>query len=468
MALQNTRKSAAEIGTALRGAKRLFFIGIGGVHMASLALFAKAQGFEVSGSDRAAGEGTERLSRAGVRVYRAHDASNLGDADAVIYTLALSPDNPEYGAALARGLPLFSRADYLGYLMAAYPTRIGVSGSHGKSTVTAMLAEIFAGAGRSPTVFCGAPMPIGGTPLLVGKGGDFIFEACEYEDSFLSFSPTLAVVLNVAHDHADYFPTLSAVCASFKKFAALPGAAGKVLFSAEDENAALAVRESPAARYSFGEGGEYAARDVKMIGGCARFVLTALEKELGKVTLCVPGRHNLQNALAAAGAAHLSGVPPLAICRALSAFRGASRRMEYRGSLRGARFYDDYAHHPDEIAATLTAARDMAGGGRLFAVFQSHTYTRTKAFLGEIAAALRLADRVLVADIYPARERDTLGMSAAVLAAAVGERATAEGGMDALAATLSRELRAGDLCVVMGAGDIDRLFARFSKKDFTL
>ena len=468
MALQNTRKSAVEMERELRGAKHLFFIGIGGVHMSSLALFLKARGFEVSGSDRTAGEGTERLVRAGVKVYIGHDEKNLGAADAVIYTLAISPDNPEYRAARERGLPLCSRADYLGYLMAAYPTRIGVSGAHGKSTVTAMLGDIFALGGRSPTVFCGAVMPISGTPLLIGEGKDFIFEACEYGDSFLSFSPTLSVVLNGAHDHTDYFPTLDDVCASFQKFAALPGKGGMVLYGGEDANATLCVIESPAARYSFGAGGDYEAHRVGRKNGCACFTFSAFGEELGEIALRVPGRHNLQNALAAAGAAHLCGIAPAVILRALSDFRGASRRMEYRGTLNGARLFDDYAHHPDEIAATLTAAREMAGTGRLFAVFQSHTYTRTKAFLSEIALALSLADRVLIADIYAARERDPLGMSAAVLAAAVGARATPDGTFDAIAATLAHELRAGDVCVVMGAGDIDRLFARFSKKDFTL
>ena len=467
MALQNTAKGVSATRAALAGKQHLFFIGIGGVHMASLALYARRKGYAVSGSDTGGGAVLESLEAAGITVYKGHNAAQLGDADAVIYTLAIGADNPEYVEAVRRGLPLFSRADFLGYVMSGYPTRIGVSGSHGKSTVTAMLAAIFAQAGRSPTVFCGAPMPPSREAAVFGKGDDFIFEACEYENSFLSFSPTLALILNVAHDHADFFPTLADVRASFGKFAALPTAKGRVLYACEDENAVLSVSETPAACYGFGTGGDYEAHAVEMQNGCACFTLVAFGKALGRVSLRVPGRHNLANALAAAGAAHLSGIAPEVILRALTDFCGAARRMEYKGSLQGARLFDDYAHHPDEIAATLRAAREMTAG-RLFAVFQSHTYTRTKAFLSEIAAALSLADRVIVADIYPARERDTLGMSAEVIASAVGECASAEGAPDAIAATLCRELSDGDLCVVMGAGDIDRLFDRFSKKDFTL
>lgn len=468
MALPNTHQNVTKIADTLREKKKLWFIGIGGVHMATMALFASKKGYTVAGSDRTAGEGTARLAAAGVPVYFGHDAARVVDADAVIYTLAISPDNPEYTAAKRLGIPVFSRADFLAFLMHDHPTRIGVAGSHGKSTVTAMLAEIFSVAGRAPTVFCGAPLRHTVPPT--GKGNEVIFEACEYEDSFLRFSPTLGVILNVEHDHVDYFPSLDAVKASFSRYAALPGKEGMVLCNAEDAAALSCVQKCEARVRTFGiETGDYHASALSFDEGRGRFIPVLPDgSQLGEITLRVVGRHNVSNALAAIAVSHLCGVPDRAIQTGLAAFQGAGRRMEYRGMLRGARVFDDYAHHPAEIAATLGAAREMLGGkGRLFAVFQSHTYSRTAAFFGEICDALRQADRVLVAEIYAARETDALGMSAAALAAGVGERASAPGDLSAIAATLARELEAGDLCVVMGAGDIDRLFGEIFKSRYT-
>ena len=470
MALPNTRYGADAIAAAVAGKRKLWFIGIGGVHMASMALLAAERGFAVAGSDRAAGEGTARLSAAGIPVYFGHEAARVVGFDAVIYTLAISPDNPEYKAAVHMGLPLFSRADFLSFLMGAYPCRVGVAGSHGKSTVTAMLAEIFAVAGRAPTVFCGAPLRGAGASVWQERGQDFIFEACEYEDSFLCFSPTLAVILNVGYDHVDYFASPGAVEGSFAAFAGLPGERGRVLYNAEDEAAFRCVRGSGSVCHSFGiERGDYRAEEVSFFEGRGRFVPVLPSGErLETVSLRVVGRHNVANAMAALAAAHLCGVPPRAILTGLAAFGGAGRRMEYRGMLRGARLYDDYAHHPDEIAATLAAARQMVGNGRLFAVFQSHTYSRTAAFFREICAALQAADRVLIAPIYAARETDTRGMHAAALAAGVGEKASAPGELPAIAAMLLTELMPGDMAVIMGAGDIDRIFGEFSGKHFTL
>ena len=343
--------------------------------------------------------------------------------------------------------------------MQGHANRIGIAGSHGKSTVTAMLAHILTAAGRAPAVFCGAPLRgVSEEPRVQAQ--DAVFEACEYGDSFLRFSPTLAVLLNADHDHVDYFPTREALKRSFCTYAALPGKTGVVLCNAEDMLALSCAQTSEARLVTFGvDDGDFRARVRKFSAGCGVFTpVLSQGRELPEIRLRVPGCHNISNAMAAIAAADLLGVTGETICAALSAFPGVGRRMEYRGTLGGARLYDDYAHHPREIVATLTAAREMAGKGRLLAVFQSHTYTRTKAFLAEICAALRLADRVLIAPIYPARETDTLGMSADVLAAGVGERATACQTLSEVAAALTAELMAGDLAVVMGAGDVDRIF----------
>ena len=466
MSVENTHHTSAEISSALAGKTKLWFIGIGGIHMCALAMISRARGFFVAGSDRAENENTARLRRAGIAVYQRHDAAQMAEFDAVIYTLAITKDNPEYLAAKRLGLPLFSRADYLGYLMHAHPSRIGVAGSHGKSTTTAMLGEIFDVAGRAPNVVCGAEMRRFGAPFAMCGGNDFIFEACEYGNSFLSLSPTLAVILNAELDHVDFFTDKDMLLRAFGSFAE---SAGQAVVPADDAALQGALPEGPLCfRFGLTEQADYRAAALSVSGGIYSFDLIFPRGAVGRLTLGVAGLHNVKNALAAAAAADLSGVGAADILVALSGFRGAKRRMEYRGIFCGARVFDDYAHHPTEIAATLTLAREMVADGRVFAVFQSHTYSRTAAFFEEICRALALADRVLVADIYPARETDTLGMSAAGLAAGTGAHAAYVGGLSDITATLARELLPGDLVVVMGAGDIDRIFGEFSKKHFTL
>ena len=466
MSVENTHHTPAEIAAALAEKTKLWFIGIGGIHMCALALISRARGFFVAGSDHAENENTARLRRAGIAVYPRHNASQMAEFDAVIYTLAITPDNPEYLAAKHLGIPLFSRADYLGYLMQSYPCRIGIAGSHGKSTTTAMLGEIFDVAGRSPNVVCGAVMPHFGAPFVAGGGNDFIFEACEYGNSFLCLSPTLAVILNAELDHVDFFADQEMLLHAFGSFAAK---AQRAIVPLEDAALHAALPDTTE-RITFGleSGADYRAAALAENAGFFSFDLIFPRGAVGRVQLLVAGMHNVKNALAAAAAADLSGVDAADILVGLAGFRGAGRRMEYRGIFCGARVFDDYAHHPTEIAATLRTARDMAAGGRVFAVFQSHTYSRTAAFFGDICTALAEADRVIVADIYPARETDTLGMSAAGLAAGTGAQATYEGGISDITAALARELTPGDLVVVMGAGDIDRIFGEFSKKHFTL
>lgn len=466
MSVDNTHHSPTEIEAALLGKKRLWFIGIGGIHMCALALLSRARGFLVAGSDISENENVLRLRRAGVSVFPRHDAAQMADFDAVVYTLAIEADNPELEAAQRLSLPLFSRADYLGYLMSSYPSRIGVAGSHGKSTVTAMLTEILDTAGRAPNAVCGAVMPRYGAPFTAGGGDDFVFEACEYKNSFLSLSPTLAVLLNAELDHVDFFASKDSLLSSFAAFAA---GAERAVVPEEDAALRAALPASiPLTTFGLSPTADYHPADLTQTAGLATFDLVTPSGPAGRITLRVAGMHNVKNALAAAAAAALSGVPYPDILVALEGFRGAARRLQYRGIFCGARVFDDYAHHPSEIAATLSTAREMLGSGRLFVLFQSHTYSRTAAFFEEIVAALRLADRVLVADIYAAREKDTLGMSASLLAHSVGKSATYAGGLSDTAAALKEELMPGDLLVVMGAGDIDRIFGEFSKKHFTL
>ena len=431
--------------------------------MSALARMARQRGFFVSGSDTAQNARTIALRKEGVPVCIGHDTKALEESDAVIYTLAITEDDPEYRCAVERGLLTVSRADFLGFMTSTYKSRIGVAGSHGKSTVCAMLADIFAAAGRSPTVFCGAEMTGFGSSVLLGEGEDCIFEACEYGDSLLSLSPTTALVLNLDFDHADYFADLDALARSFSLFAK---SAPCTVCNAED--APLRSALSDTAPLTFGlSHGDCTAEDLRYDGGFGRFTLCAFGERLGEVRLGVPGEHNVQNALAAALAATKNGISAEVICTALSRFAGAERRMRLRGKLRGAPVFDDYAHHPTEITASIRTAKAL-GGDRVIAVFQPHTYSRTAALFGDFCTALRLAERTFICDIYPARERDTLGMSAGGLAEAVGPTCSWAGDLAATADALCHEVREGDTVLLMGAGDIDCIFTHFCAKDFTL
>lgn len=466
MSLENTRHTPAEIAALLTGVKNLWFIGIGGVHMSALALLSRARGFRVAGSDRAENEHTARLRKAGVTVFSGHGAAQMIGAEAVVYTLAISEDNPEYRMAKGLALPLFSRADFLGFIAAGFERRIGIAGTHGKSTVTAMLGETLWRVGRLPNVVCGATVRAFEAPFFAGGGKEFVFEACEYKASFLSLDPTLAVILNTELDHVDFFQSEQALKNAFAAFAEK---AKTVLLPAEDATLLAAAKANGQNAVTFGlQAGDYRATALARGKSGYAFDLVTPTGTVGRISLSVPGLHNVKNALAAAAAALLCGVSPAELLPALSAFRGVARRMEYKGILCGAAVYDDYAHHPTEIEASLTAARALLGGGRLFVVFQSHTYTRTAAFFDDIARALRTADRVIVADIYAARERAHLGITASGLAAAIGGHASYAGGLRDITATLKRELAPGDLLLVMGAGDIDRIFTLFWSKDFTL
>lgn len=467
--MQNSENCAKIVGAALQGAKQIYFVGIGGVHMSALAQYLAAD-HTVSGSDTCEGEGTRRLRRLGIPILIGHAPQVAARADLLVFTLAVTEDDPELAAARAAGVPCFSRAQVLGAILREYRVRIGISGAHGKSTVTAMLAQILGEAGRQPTVFCGASCAYLGGTFHKGAKETALFEACEYRDSFLWFSPTHAVILNVEHDHVDYFADIDAVRASFAEFAALPKASGACIYNADDENAVFCAAARRGVGVSFGMRREaaYMAKNASYHGGYCRFAMCYPDGEERAIALRVPGVHNVYNALAAATSADVLGVPREIAAAALSAFCGVRRRMEYKGVYCGARVYDDYAHHPTEIVASLRAARLLKGtAGRLFVVFQSHTYSRTAGLYDELCGALGAADRVILADVYAAREVDTLGTDLEKMAAKIGQNASHIGGYEKIADRLATELAPCDLLVVMGAGDIDKIFGLFWAKGFT-
>ena len=428
--------------------------------MSSLAHVTIEQGYSVSGSDRQRSPATEKLAEEGAEIFYRQEAENVEGSDAFVYTVAISPDNPEYLRAGEMGIPRISRADYLGYLMTKFKNRLGVCGTHGKSTTTAMCASIFEAAGRDPSVMCGAKLKSCGSAYRRGSMNDLIFEACEYMDSFLDFNPTAVLILNVEMDHVDYFHSMEQMRSSYGRFASLTGDRGTVICNADDPDALMSVADFKGRLITFGidsESADVRAEALSEHNGAYSFDLVYNGETLTKVTLRSAGRHILSDALGAAASALAHGISPEAIEKGLYEFSGIGRRMDYKGSLNGAAVYDDYAHHPTEVAASLSAARGFSSG-RLICLFQSHTYSRTNALLKELGEALSLADLTLIAPIYPAREENLWGVSQHTLADATKNGALPCDSFEDCAEKLTKLAKKGDTVVVMGAGDIEKVF----------
>ena len=457
MAVHNTHFGAEEIARKLDGKKAVYFLGIGGITMSSLAHATALAGFKVGGSDRTLSPLTDKLAAEGIEIFEGHRAEQLDGYDALVYTVAVRDDTPELVRAKERGIPVISRADYLGYLMRGYTHRVGLSGMHGKSTATSMTAEVFLAAGADPTVISGAELSsIDGAYRLGGKE-NFIFESCEYMDSFLDFYPTIAVVLNIEMDHVDYFQDLAQIKRSFRSYIEKTRGCGCAVLNADDESVMDMAKDFTGSVLTFGVKNEadIMAKNISYAGGVASFDLChgSMKKH---VQLSVSGEHNVYNALAAAACAILRGLPSQCIAKGLANFHGAKRRLEYKGTLAGAKVYDDYAHHPTEIAATLRTAKQM-GFSRVICVYQPHTYSRTKGLYNGFVEALRLADVPILADIYAARETDTLGVSSEQLAKDVGGDALYFDSFEKIADYLKATAKEGDMILTMGAGNITGL-----------
>ncbi len=469
MSTPNTHLGADSIASIMKGClgKRIFFAGVGGVMMSSLALLTKRQGFEVKGSDRAPSAVTKKLEHNGIEVFYSHSAENLGDrCGALVYTVAISEDNPEYVSAKERGIPCISRADYLGYLMTEYQNRIGVAGMHGKSTCTSMCAEIFMSYAEDeallmPTVISGAEYKKMGGAYYIGGKENFIFEACEYMDSFLDFNPTVAILLNAEMEHVDYFKSMEQINSSFAAYAALTGEGGVCIANADDENIMISTKRYNGRLITFGRcsKADYVAENVEIINGRPSFDVYCGKEKVSHIYLSVCGEHNVYNALAAALAANVCGIPWSAIEKGLANFYGSGRRMEYKGIYMGADVWDDYGHHPTEVSATLSGVRQMAGDRRVVCVFQPHTYSRTAALADKFAEAFASVDKIILADIYAARERNSCGISSKKLADMIGEKAVCGGDIPTCLQILSETVRDGDLVICMGAGDIFKIYS---------
>ena len=438
------------LDTYLVPGKHIHLIGIGGVSMRPLGLVLRGMGMTVTGSDMNASVSTDELIARGITVHIGHSAENIKGADCIIRTAAAHNDNPEIAAARATGIPVFERAQAWGLIMREYKNAICVSGTHGKTTTTAMITHIFMEAQRDPTVMLGGYLPLLKAGHRVGNGDTIIMESCEYCDSFLNFYPTVAIINNIEADHLDYFKDLAAVERSFRKFAGLVPRTGHVIANGDDRNTVQTLEDLHYISFGLGEKNDIRAENLSE--DFRSFDVLCFGKKYCHVHLNVYGRHNVYNALAAAAAAYVMNVDGAAVSAGLESFTGAGRRLERKGSYHGAAVYDDYAHHPGELHALIDAVKTM-GFRRIILAFQPHTYTRTKALFSDFVAELKRVDIAVLAEIYAARESNKIGISSRDLAREVPGAVFFET-LPEVAEYLRSVAQEGDIILTVGAGDI--------------
>ncbi len=440
--------------------KTIHFIGIGGISMSSIANILLSRGYKVSGSDSKESALTDELAGLGATVFIGQSADNISDdIGIVVYTAAISESNPELAAVRAKGIPAFTRAEFLGRLMKEYTHVLCVSGTHGKTTTTSLISQIYMEADEDPTILSGGIIPFLGSQTRIGGPDHMIAEACEYTNSFLSFFPTTAVILNVKADHLDFFKDLDDIRHSFRKFAELVPKDGTLVINDEIENYTYFTEGLPCriVTYGLNEESDFTARNISFnTMACGEYDLVKGGEVLGHVALKIPGEHNVSNSLAAAAACDATGIAPEKIIAGLDAFTGVERRFEYKGMLGGVTVIDDYAHHPDEINATMDAALKLPRN-KLWVVFQPHTYSRTVSLMDDFAKALSRADAVVLPDIYAAREQNTFGVSSEDLSKKIAELGTESyyvPTFDEIENFLLENCVDGDLLITMGAGDV--------------
>lgn len=443
--------------------QHVYFMGIGGISMSGLAQIILQRGFKVSGSDRTPSDLTDQLEKMGANIHIGQRAANITeDIDLVVYTAAIHPDNPEFIRCKELEIPMMSRAEFLGQLMKNYDCSVAVSGTHGKTTTSSMLGEIFMKENLDPTLSIGGILPSINGNIRIGESGYFLTEACEYTNSFLSFFPKYSLILNIEEDHLDFFKDLDDIRNSFRKFAGLLPEDGALIINGQINNYKEIIEglECPVYTFGFDSTNDYYPSDIH-ISKDGRSVFTVhtpsgLTKE---IVLKVLGTHNVLNAVAAFALTDVLGLSHDPAVEALNNFTGAKRRFEYKGSLKGITVMDDYAHHPTEIEATLEAAKDYPHKS-LWVVFQPHTYSRTKAFMDEFAKALSLADNVILTDIYAARENDTLGISSEDLQKkiqALGKKCYYFKNFSDIEIFILQNCIPDDLLITMGAGDVQKI-----------
>lgn len=436
------------------------FIGIGGISMSGLAEILLEEGFTISGSDSKESELTDHLTANGAQIFYGQRASNIIDGiDLVVYTAAIHPDNPEYACAKEKGIPMMTRADLLGQIMTNYKTPIAVSGTHGKTTTTSMASHVLLEGGMDPTISVGGILPAIGGNLRVGNSDTFITEACEYTNSFLSFFPKISIILNIDADHLDFFKDIDDIRHSFRLFAEKLPADGTLIINSDTPHYEDIIEDLPCRVITYGleHEADYTAEQITYDEfGHPTFICKYKGNPVGTFSLKVPGIHNVSNALSVIALGYLLALDPDVIQKGLTNFTGTDRRFQFKGEIGGVTIIDDYAHHPTEIKATLTSAKNYPHK-TTWCVFQPHTYTRTKALLPDFAEALTLADHVVLADIYAAREKNTLGVSSKDLQRCILELGTPceyFPTFDEIENYLLENCVGGDLLITMGAGDV--------------
>lgn len=438
-----------------------YFIGIGGISMSGFAELLHDNGFTVRGSDAAQSKITEHLASLGIQIVYGQKYENItSDIDFVVYTAAIHPDNPEYQAAQKLNLPMMERAEMVGQVMKNYKNAIGIAGTHGKTTTTSMLSHIFLNARKDPTISVGGILEAIHGNIRIGHSENFITEACEYTNSFLKFHPTAGVILNIDADHLDFFKDLDDIRHSFRRFAELIPADGVLVINADTEKLDTIIHDLHCQIITFGleKDADYQAADIRFDEqGHSSFELVRNGVSTGiRIQLAVIGRHNIANALSVIALAEYYHISMGQIQAGLLSFHGTERRFEEKGTFQGVTVIDDYAHHPTEIQATLTAAKKYPHQ-HLWCVFQPHTYSRTKALLHEFAQALSLAEHVILTDIYAAREADPGDISSQTLQAEMeklGKEVCYFSDFEDIKKYLLKNCMNGDLLITMGAGNV--------------
>jgi len=439
------------------------FVGIGGIGMSALALLLKQQGKIVSGSDQMDSSLLDTLRAAQIQVFIGHAAEQAAAADLLVYSSAVKPDNPERAYAESHGIPEIRRAELLGQIAANYQHCLAIAGTHGKTTTTGLCGQILIEAKLDPSILVGGVLPNLNSNLRLGSQTHIVVEADEYDRSFLALKPDRIIVTALEADHLDIYKDLQDVRDTFLKFISKLDDSGILVMQGDDDELLDLAKRSPHPIISYGTSTavDYRAVDLKLDAFSSHFKILHKGQELGTVMINMPGTHNVMNALAAGAMAHEMGLDFKYIKNGLAAFLGVDRRFQLRGELNGVRFIDDYAHHPSELDATIDAARSGWPNSRIIAVFQPHLYSRTRDFAAEFAQALDVADIAILTDIYPARELPIPGVSSELIQSASRGALRLLPLLTDVYTYLQPLLRAGDLLITMGAGDIWKLHEMF-------
>ncbi len=443
-----------DISKVLKTVKTIHFIGIGGSGMCPLAEILHSKGYTLQGSDNNESSIVDRIRKMGIKVMMGQRAENIEGAEMVVYSAAISKENPELKAALESGIPTFQRAELLGEVSRQFSNCIGICGTHGKTTVTSLTVQTMLGAGLDPSAVIGGKLPLTNSYGRVGNTETIVMESCEYQDTFLKMSPDVAVILNIDEDHLEYFKTMDNLIMSFTKFAEL--ATKAIIYNGDDENTLKAIRDIKGKKmisFGFSDKNDYYAENIREYKGAfTKFDVMYKGEKLGSVELSIPGIHNVLNALAAIASAIYSGAKFEDCIKGLQEFKGAGRRFEDLGTYNGIDFIDDYAHHPAELKVTLEAAMKM-GYNTVWAVFQPFTYSRTAMHFDEFVDVLKIPDRCVMTEIMGSREVNTYDIYTSQLAEKIPNSVWFNT-QEEVAEYVVNHAKSGDLVLTMGCGDI--------------